>query len=439
MIACLFVVMLVGVCGCSILSGTNKTTGALSAATPTLPETYVAGEVTSPVVNPTVITTPTSPNASSANIVGAQVNMTLTETPIACNGGTCLIGSNSTTVNTTSANPSAPISSFSANPVEAFVPPNTPNPNVSVQFTDTSTNSPTSWFWRFGDQSHSNSTVENPVFIYYGYNYYQVSFSVSNGYGQSQSTATIGVCPLVVSFTATPTSGQVPVTVQFTDTSTYQPISWLWNFGDGGTSTLQNPAHTYTASGDYTVRLDATNNLGKCWNTSTISVSPLVASFTQNLTSGLVPLTVQFNDRSTDKPISWLWNFGDGGTSTLQNPVYTYMNYGTYTANLIAYNGYDEPMSSPDILITVNSFPSVNFAASPTAGKPNTTVIFTDQSKGFPSPTSWYWDFGDGFNSSYQNPSHQYVSSGLYNVNHSATNSQGTNWMNQTALIAISS
>ena len=80
------------------------------------------------------------------------------------------------------------------------------------------------------------------------------------------------------------------------------------------------------------------------------------------------------------------------------------MNYGTYTANLIAYNGYDEPMSSPDILITVNSFPSVNFAASPTAGKPGTTVIFTDQSKGFPSPASWYWDFGDGFNSRLPEP-----------------------------------
>ncbi len=433
-VACLFVIMLVGACGCSVAAPGTSPAG----ANPTLPATYIAGESAPSTQSFTVTPTQIPPENVSANIVGAQVNMTLTETPIACNGGTCLIGSNSTTVNTTSANPSAPISSFSANPVEAYVPPNIPNPNVSVQFTDTSTNSPTSWFWTFGDQSRSNSTVENPVFTYDGYNYYQVILSVSNGYGLSQSTAMIGVCPLVVSFTATPTSGQVPVTVQFTDTSTYQPISWLWNFGDGGTSTLQNPAHTYTASGDYTVRLDATNNLGKCWNTSEISVSPLTASFTTNQTTGLVPLAVQFTDSSTDKPISWLWNFGDGGTSTLQNPVYTYMNYGTYTANLSAYNGYDEPMSSPGILITVNSFPSVSFTASTTAGKPNTTVIFADQSKGFPSPTKWYWDFGDGFSSTLQNPSHQYVNSGLYNVNHSATNSQGTNWTNETAYITIS-
>ena len=52
----------------------------------------------------------------------------------------------------------------------------------------------------------------------------------------------------------------------------------------------------------------------------------------------------------------------------------------------------------------------------PTAGTPGTSVIFNDQSTGFPAPASWYWDFGDGYNSTQQNPSHQYVSSGLYNV-----------------------
>ena len=162
------------------------------------------------------------------------------------------------------------------------------------------------------------------------------------------------------------------MTVQFTDTSTDQPTSWLWDFGDGRTSTLQNPTHTYTTSGEHTVRLDAANNLGKCWNTSEISISPLVASFTTNPNpaTGLVPLAVQFTDNSTDQPISWLWNFGDGETSTLQNPTHTYMKNGMYTANLIAYNGYDTPMSSPNIQITVYSFPSAFFTASPRTGRP---------------------------------------------------------------------
>ena len=78
------------------------------------------------------------------------------------------------------------------------------------------------------------------------------------------------------------------------------------------------------------------------------------------------------------------------------------MNYGTYTANLIASNGYDEPMSSLGILITVNSFPSVSFTESTTTGRPNTTVIFTDQSKGFPSPTSWYGTLVTGSTAHYR-------------------------------------
>jgi PKD repeat protein len=265
-----------------------------------------------------------------------------------------------------------------------------------------------------------------------------VSRTISNTLGKSTSSTTISLCPLVASFTATPVQGQVPVTVQFTDTSTDQPISWLWNFGDGATTKTQNPVHTYTISGVYTVRLDATNNLGSCWYTGTISVSPLAASFISNQTTGPVPLTVQFTDKSTDQPTSWFWNFGDGTSSNLQNPVHTYTNNGTFTANLSAYNGYDGWMSSPGSQITAYTPFSVSFTASPTSGMPGTSVIFNDQSTGFPTPGSWYWDFGDGYNSTQQNPSHQYVSPGVYTVAHSATNSQGTLWSNKTAFISIS-
>jgi PKD repeat protein len=234
------------------------------------------------------------------------------------------------------------------------------------------------------------------------------------------------------------TTGLVPLTVQFTDTSNNQPTSWLWNFGDGSTSTQQNPVHRYTTSGVYTVRLDATDALGSCWNTNQITVSSLAASFIANQTGGLVPLTVQFTDKSTDQPISWLWNFGDGSTSTQQNPVHLYTKAGAYIVNLNATNGYDGWMSASPSTITVYSLPTVSFSAIPTTGAAGTSVVFNDQSTGFPVPTSWYWDFGDGYNSTYQNPSHQYASAGVYTVSHSATNAQGTVWLNKTAYISIS-
>ncbi|WP_424037545.1 PKD domain-containing protein, partial [Methanoregula sp.] len=318
--------------------------------------------------------------------------MTLTETPVACNGGTCTSG----TTNGIGTAISAPVSAFLSNVTMVYFKQ---NPFVAVQFNAATNTPPYSWMWSWTGGTLSYVSDPTLVLVFNKYGYYTVFRTITNTLGASSNSTTISVCPLVASFTTSQATGLVPLTVQFIDKSTDQPTSWNWSFGDGGYSSLQNPTHRYTASGVYTVRLDTKNNLGPCWNTTTISVSPLVASFTPNLTSGIVPLTVQFKDTSTDQPTSWNWSFGDGGTSTLQNPVYTYMNYGTYTANLIASNGYDEPMSSLGILITVNSFPSVSFTESTTAGRPNTTVIFTDQSKGFPSPTSWYWDFGDGFNS----------------------------------------
>lgn len=440
MIACLFVVLLVGACGCTgAFFGTNASAGTAASATPTLPDAYTAGGPT-PISGSTPVTpTPVPLNTSSAIIEGAQVNATLTEVTITCTGQSCTSGTtNGSTTAATAVNTpvSAPVSTFSSNITMAYVKE---NPSVAVQFSATGTNNPPySWMWSYPGGNLSYVSDPTLVLTYNNYGYYVVSRTITNTLGTSSNSTTISICPLVASFTATPVQGQVPLTVQFVDTSTDQPVSWLWNFGDGVTNRTQNPVHTFTTSGVYTVRLDATNNLGSCWYTSTISVSPLVASFTSNQTTGPVPLIVQFTDKSTDQPTSWNWTFGDGTSSNLQNPVHTYMKNGTYTINLSAFNGYDEPISSPAIQIIAYTPFSVNLMAAPTSGMNGTSVIFTDQSTGFPSPTSWYWDFGDGYNSTQQNPSHQYVSPGLYTVAHSATNSQETLWSNKTAFISIS-
>ena|SRR5208337_64802 len=434
MIACLFIVLLVGVCGCSAIPpGTNKTPGGTS-ATPTLPETYIAGESTPLPVSSPVAATPTPANASSVNIQGAQANATLTAVTIACTGLTCTSGSTNSTGTASEVN--APVSTFSSNITMAYFKQ---NPFLAVQFAATGTNTPPySWMWSWTGGNVSSSGDPALVLVFNQYGYYVVSRTITNTLGTSSNSTTISVCPLVASFTTNQTAGLVPLTVQFTDTSTDQPLSWSWDFGDGGTSTLQNPVHTYTTSGDYTVRLEATNSLGSCWNTGGISVLPLTASFATNQTTGLAPLTVQFTDTSTDQPTSWSWLFGDGAISSLQNPVHTYTTSGVYTVNMNATNGHDGWRSSQPGQITVYTLPVVLFNAAPTTGTPGTSVIFSDQSSGFPGPTSWYWDFGDGYTSTYQNPSHQYTSSGSYTISHSATNAQGTTWLNKTAFITIS-
>jgi serine protease len=170
------------------------------------------------------------------------------------------------------------------------------------------------------------------------------------GYGKvnaNAALASIGNNPPVANFSGTPTSGYAPLTVAFTDASTNGPTSWSWTFGDGGTSTLQNPSHQYTAAGTYTVTLTATNAYGSDSETKTgyITVTtqptnPPVAAFSGTPTSGNIPLTVVFTDASTNNPTSWSWNFGDGGTSTLQNPSHQYTVAGTYTVTLTATNAY---------------------------------------------------------------------------------------------------
>ncbi len=150
----------------------------------------------------------------------------------------------------------------------------------------------------------------------------------------------------VSNFIANPTSGTAPLTVNFTDQSTNTPTSWRWDFGDGGSSTGQNPSHIYNNAGTYTVKLTATNNFGS--NTKTQnglivvngSGSAPVAGFTATPTTGTAPLTVNFTDQSSNTPTSWQWNFGDGGSSTEQNPVHIYQNTGNYTVKLTAKNQY---------------------------------------------------------------------------------------------------
>jgi PKD repeat protein len=173
-----------------------------------------------------------------------------------------------------------------------------------------------------------------------------------------------GTVQVSADFTATPLDGTAPLEVQFTDASTGGPTSWSWDFGDGGTSTLQNPSHIYTAAGTYTVSLTATNTAGNNVETKTgyitVTVPPLAADFSASPRSGTTPLTIQFTDESTGNPTSWLWDFGDSGTSTLQNPSHTYASAGIYTVTLTATNaGGSDPETKTDY-ITVASTSGVH-------------------------------------------------------------------------------
>ena len=321
--------------------------------------------------------------------------------------------------------PPPPVANFTANITYGQVP-------LTVSFTDTSTNSPTQWAWDFGDGG--NASDQNPVYTYVNAGTYTVSLNATNA-GGSNITTQIGFITVlpsipVANFTASPTSGTVPLTVQFTDASTNSPTSWNWSFGDGNTSTLENPSYQYTYPGTFTVTLNATNAGGSNITTQTgfitvLSPSP-VAKFTASPTSGTVPLTVQFTDMSTNSPTSWNWSFGDGNTSTLENPSYQYTSPGTYAVTLNATNaGGSNTITQTGFITVLPTPPVAKFTASPTSGTVPLTVQFTDTSTG--SPTSWDWSFGDGNTSTLENPSYQYTYPGTYTVTLNVTNTGGSN------------
>ena len=237
------------------------------------------------------------------------------------------------------------------------------------------------------------------------------------------------------------TEGPAPLTVKFTDKSTNSPTGWAWNFGDGSTSTAQSPEHTFNGAGTYTVTLVATNADGHS-NEKSMDITvnrvptPPVANFTANKTEGTTPLTVKFTDKSTNSPTGWIWNFGDGTTtSTVQNPEHTYATAGTFTANLTASNADGTDATSKTITVTAASvMPKASFTAVPSFGRAPLTVKFTDTSV---NETGRTWNFGDdGATSTDAKPSHIYKTTGFYTVKLTATNGGNSNVASKTIYVA---
>ncbi len=221
-------------------------------------------------------------------------------------------------------------------------------------------------------------------------------------------------------------------TATFTDNSTNVPTSWLWDFGDGNTSTQQNPTHTYATSGTYTVCLTATNSAGSNTTCSTVTVTIISVPVAAFSFSGETLGTVDFTDNSTNSPTSWLWDFGDGNTSTMQNPQHTYASFGTFNVCLTATNSAGSNTVCQDVTVTVAPVAAFTFVTQ-NSGQ----VDFTDASNN--NPTTWEWDFGDGNTSMNQNPQHTYSASGMYTVCLTVTNTAGSNTICETVNVVISS
>ncbi|MCP3915545.1 MAG: PKD domain-containing protein [bacterium] len=246
--------------------------------------------------------------------------------------------------------------------------------------------------------------------------------------------------PPTADFTGSPTSGNAPLSVNFSDSSSGQVSGWAWDFGDGGSSTSQNPSHTYTSSGTYTVSMTASGPGGADTRTRnnyiTVNATPPTAEFFGNPTNGNIPLNVSFTNQASGEVNSYSWSFGDGSTSSQANPSHTYTNAGTYNVSLTVSGpgGSDSETKNGYITATVGA-PEADFAGFPTVGNTPHTVIFSDLTTG--TATSWSWNFGDGGTSSAQNPQHTYNTSGVFNVSLTATGPGGSDTETKNGYITV--
>ena len=289
-----------------------------------------------------------------------------------------------------------------------------------------------SWSWNFDDPAsgvNNTSVVLHPVHVFTSPGTYNVMLAMTDNFGCTDTIyQMVTVDPVIPDFAWDSTCANS--LIQFTDLSTspVDPITfWQWTFGDGGVSNLQDPSHTYSNGGIYTVSLTITTASGCLENvTHTLSINyPPDPDFSASLTCwGDSTVFTDLTTLPTPGQIaSWFWDFGDGNTSTLQNPVHTYSIAGIYSVTLIVTdtNDCNSMVTNP---VEVFIPPIANFNASTECdGFPTS---FLDISIANPIPlVSWMWNFGDGLSSTAQHPTHLYPGPGAYFVTLIVTNLEG--------------
>ncbi len=296
------------------------------------------------------------------------------------------------------------------------------NPNMSIiQFLDESWGDPTSWFWQFGDGT--TSYEQNPIHEFAEPGEYEVCLNIfcegtgcEDTYCQNVIVEDYPDCYAQFSFKI---SSQNPHEVIFTDESYGLFLTWLWDFGDGTSSTEQNPVHVYSDDGEYNVCLRIYSLETQCEDIF-CKIIPVIQPceagflFEQDVNN---PLKIEFIDYSTGNITEWFWDFGDGTTSYEQNPIHIYPDSGLYNVCLNVSNAdmivYCNDTYCDFVNIVFNTDCSANFIALvDSTSKVPYLYYFYDRTAG--NTISWQWDFGDGVISNEQNPIHVYQEPGNY-------------------------
>lgn len=328
-----------------------------------------------------------------------------------------------------------PIADFTASPTSGNAP-------LDVSFTENaiSYDGIINREWDFNGDNVTDSTEPNPTYRYDQPGLYTVSLTVYDADGDNDTKTKIDYVDVnhpPIADESGPYTEKEGVAIAFNSSSSYDPdgtiVSYFWDFGDGQTSTEQNPTYTYLQNGTYTVSLTVTDNWSATdtdTTAATVDDTSPTADFSANATSGREPLTVAFNASSStgyDQPLSYTWDFGDGAYGEGVNPTHIYTQNKDFLVTLTVVDNDGSTGSTTQTITVIDTPPVADFTASPTYGSEPLTVNFTDASTSHDGITSWNWTFGDGETSTEQNPIHTYTSAGLYTVSLTVSEADGDN------------
>lgn len=303
--------------------------------------------------------------------------------------------------------------------------------NSSVTFTANATGGSGSYYYLWQPSGLINSGVLNVTpTVSTTYTVYAYDMNGCPGMAETVTATVYSLTGANVQVTAySPICPGQSSVIYVQTTGSTGPLTYAWtpNLGTGPGAYVVTPTQ---APATYSVTV--TNSCGvSVTNAVQILFNPPPSVFASaDPTSSCLPVVVNFSDSSfsgnpADTISSWLWNFGDGTTSTLQNPVHTYTQAGTYVVwlSVTTYGGCENNNSSTPIIITGYPSPTALFTTNPSVNPMGShTINFINQSTG---AVSYWWDFGDGSTSNAQSPQHYYPALGTYTVTLAVTNEYG--------------